>query len=188
MLCRAADEVAGHVSSLSVQDKKEEKAAADAKKEEKKPAAAASKKKKPAARDEEDEDDDDSDEDDDDEEDGGGRRAASSSSSAAAAIRQRTPAASGVFIRKEARSKHKFITSVKGLDGFGCELKKAAKAFSKKFACSASVVKLADGGHEIQIQGDVLTELPDFIVQEFSSVDKAALFFMDKANKKTKCF
>jgi density-regulated protein DRP1 len=93
-----------------------------------------------------------------------------------------------VFIRKEARSKHKYITSVKGLDGFGCDLKKAAKSFSKKFACSASVVKLADGGLEIQIQGDVLTELPDFIIAEFRGVDKSALFFMDKANKKTRCF
>ena len=100
--------------------------------------------------------------------------------SAAAAIRTKAPVSSGVLIRKEERTKRKFTTSVKGLDGFGLDLKKAAKAFSKKFACSASVVKVSEGGHEIQIQGDVQMELPDFIVHEFNQVPPAALFFLDK--------
>ena len=90
--------------------------------------------------------------------------------SAAAAIRTKGPAATGVFIRKEERTKRKFTTSVKGMDSFGCDLKKAAKAFSKKFACSASVVKVTEGGHEIQIQGDVQMELPDVILHEFPNV------------------
>ena len=49
-------------------------------------------------------------------------------------------------------------------------------------------MKVNEGGQEIQIQGDVLLELPDFIAAEFKEVPKHQLFFMDKANKKTKCF
>lgn len=57
-----------------------------------------------------------------------------------------------------------------------------------RFACSASVVKVTEGGQEIQIQGDVQMDLPDFILQEFSSVNKSAIYFVDKNNKKSKCF
>lgn len=57
-----------------------------------------------------------------------------------------------------------------------------------RFACSASVVKVNEGGQEIQIQGDVSLDLPDFIVGEFKEVPKTQLYFMDKANKKTRCF
>ena len=45
-----------------------------------------------------------------------------------------------------------------------------------------------EGGQEIQIQGDVSLDLPDFIVAEFKEVPKAQLYFLDKANKKTRCF
>ena len=151
--------------------------------------------------------------------------AGKSKGSAAAAIRTKAPATGGVLIRKEERTKRKFTTSVKGMDAFGCDLKKAAKVFSKKFACSASVVKVNEGGLEIQIQGDVQMELPDVIMQEFPKVttatlprtpasqphrslcvvsrllrcavlcagwggqiDRTSLFFVDKANKKTRCF
>ena len=57
-----------------------------------------------------------------------------------------------------------------------------------RFACSASVVKVTEGGQEIQIQGDVSLDLPDFIVTEFKEIPKTQLYFMDKANKKTRCF
>ena len=57
-----------------------------------------------------------------------------------------------------------------------------------RFACSASVVKVNEGGQEIALQGDVSLELPDFIAAEFKEVPKTQLYFMDKANKKTRCF
>jgi len=182
-------DVTAKVATLSVEEKKDTEEKKDSKADKKAATAADNKHKhkaKPAAKhthDDDDEDDnDDDDDDDDDDED------AKPKGSAAAAIRTKGVLATGVYIRKEQRSKHKYITSVKGMDAFGCDLKKAAKSFSKKFACSASVVKVNEGGQEIQIQGDVSLELPDFIVAEFKEVNKSQLFFMDKANKKTKCF
>jgi len=184
----AEGDITAQLSNVAVSSRKEEKA--DMKKpEEKKAVVADKRKKKPAVDDEDgDEDDDEDEDDDDDDDDDDGDSKPKPASSAAAAIRSKAPATLGVLIRKEQRSKHKYITSVKGMESFGCDLKKAAKAFSKKFACSASVVKVTEGGLEIQIQGDVQMELPDFIVQEFKSVDKTAIYFMDKANKKTRCF
>lgn len=66
-----------------------------------------------------------------------------------------SPAIKSVLISTLARQKHKHITQVRGLELHGVDLKKAAKSFSKKFACSASVTKLQAGGNEIAIQGDV---------------------------------
>ena len=230
----AETDVTAKVASLSVEEKKDTEEKKDSKGADKKGAAATAAKKakaKPAADDDDDDEEDDEDEDDDDEEEAKPAKATS-----AAAIRSKPVLSTGVYIRKEQRSKHKYITSVKGMDAFGCDLKKAAKSFSKKsepsdtiriapqphtsqltplslrctilmsgcchrclclsvfvctfirFACSASVVKVNEGGQEIQIQGDVSLDLPDFIVTEFKEVPKKELYFIDKANKKTRAF
>lgn len=72
----------------------------------------------------------------------------------------------GIYISKFSRSKHKFITAVKGMDGVGIVLKDVCKLLSKKFACSASVVKTGEG-QEINVQGDLLMDMPQFIVDNF---------------------
>ena len=121
--CLAESDVTAKVATLSVEEKKDTEEKKDSKADKK----AADKKKAKPANDEDDEDEEDEDEDDDEGE-------AKPKGSAAAAIRSKGVQATGVFIRKEQRSKHKYITSVKGMDAFGCDLKKAAKAFSKKYA------------------------------------------------------
>ena len=127
--CVAESDVTTKVAALSVEEKKdtEEKKDKDSKADKK----TADKKKAKPADDEDDDDEDDEDDDDDDEE-------AKPKGSAAAAIRSKGVVATGVFIRKEQRSKHKYITSVKGMDAFGSDLKKVAKAFSKKYSASTT--------------------------------------------------
>jgi density-regulated protein DRP1 len=96
--------------------------------------------------------------------------------------------ATQVVISKSTRSKNKYITSIVGLDGFGVDLKKSVKLFSKKFACSASVVKVT-GGQEIQVQGDIVMDLPEWIANEFKDkISKSVIYFVDKGGKKTKAF
>ena len=86
------------------------------------------------------EEDDDNEDDDEDDEDAAPKAKAASSAAAirkSAALSAGTASGNGVFIRKEQRSKHKHITSVKGMDLFGCDLKKVAKACGQSFRDSA---------------------------------------------------
>jgi density-regulated protein DRP1 len=64
-----------------------------------------------------------------------------------------------ITIKRSERNKRKYVTSVHGLDYFGCDLKKVAKLFATKFATGSSVSKRADGQEEIQVQGDVTEEI-----------------------------
>mmetsp|Transcript_26696 Transcript_26696/g.69211 ORF Transcript_26696/g.69211 Transcript_26696/m.69211 type:complete len:191 (+) Transcript_26696:133-705(+) len=91
-----------------------------------------------------------------------------------------------VVIERNVRNKKKSITTVSGLDVFGVKLAEAAKLFGKKFASGASVVKTASGGEEVDVQGDCLDKLPDFILKSFKDKDitKAPIFFMDGKSKK----
>ena len=128
--CAAEHDVTAKVATLSVEEKKDTEEKKDSKADKK--LAEKKKKAKPAADDDDEDEDDDDDEDDDEGE-------AKPKGSAAAAIRSKGVVATGVFIRKEQRSKHKYITSVKGMDAFGSDLKKAAKAFSKKYTTAATL-------------------------------------------------
>ena len=59
---------------------------------------------------------------------------------------------------------------------------------SKKFACSASVVKNPDKTAEIQVQGEKKFELAELALQKFA-VPKEKIFFMaEKSKKKTRAF
>lgn len=62
------------------------------------------------------------------------------------------------------------MTAVIGLEAFGLELKKVAKDFGKKFATGASVTKLASGGEEIVVQGDVSEEIEEFLLEKWGEV------------------
>lgn len=111
--------------------------------------------------------------------------------SAAAALRAKSSlnTNNAILIRKEQRSRNKYVTAVKGCEQFGLDLKKVAKSLSKKFASSASVVKMPDTTQEIQIQGDVSMELAEYLVAEFPSIEEKTVYFVDnKTNKKTKAF
>jgi density-regulated protein DRP1 len=157
---------------LTISDNKEEKSSEPGKEKAKK-----AKKEKKQGEEEDSEDDN-------EEDDESGEEEAKPSKT-----EKKSVVAGQVVISKSQRSGRKFITTIVGLDKFEVDLKKASKSFSKKFACSASVVKQTIGnGSEIAIQGDLLQDLPDFITSEFKSVPKTSVFLTDKAGKKVKAF
>ena len=57
--------------------------------------------------------------------------------------------------KTENRGKKKHVTQILNLSKFDINVKEAAKKFSKKFACSASVT----GADEIEMQGDIAYDL-----------------------------
>ena len=73
-------------------------------------------------------------------------------------------------IKRVERNKRKYVTAVIGLEAFGLELKKVAKDLGKKFATGASVTKLASGGEEIVVQGDVSEEIEEFLLEKWADV------------------
>jgi density-regulated protein DRP1 len=64
-----------------------------------------------------------------------------------------------VTVSNQSRTKKKSVTTVVGLEKFDVKLVDAAKIFRQKFACGASVVDGPLEGEEIQIQGEVVSEL-----------------------------
>lgn len=74
-----------------------------------------------------------------------------------------------VVIEASTRNRKKSLTTVTGLDAFGIKLADAAKMFGKKFASGCSVSKSASGGEHVDVQGDVVHELPDFLVKKFAA-------------------
>ncbi|KAI5479008.1 hypothetical protein MNV49_004412 [Pseudohyphozyma bogoriensis] len=70
-------------------------------------------------------------------------------------------AAAKVIITRIERNKRKYVTSVKGLELFDIDLKKASKYFATRFAAAASVTKTPQGDDEILIQGDVAYDIEE---------------------------
>lgn len=94
-----------------------------------------------------------------------------------------------ILISRVSRSKNKYITSIRGLDSYGLVLKDVAKAMSKKFACSASVVKVVPSGQEIAIQGDLQQDAPEFLVEKFGSqIPEDQIYIVAEGGKKTRAF
>lgn len=136
--------------------------------------------------------DDDSDSDDDDDADddapaasaGGDDEFMSAAVAAPVKVAKKSSALGpGIYLSIASRSKRKFITTIRGFESFGITLKDASKVLSKKFACAASVVKHADGS-EIAIQGDLMQDLPHWLVDEYKQIEKKMVFTLDKAGKK----
>lgn len=93
-------------------------------------------------------------------------------------------AKSHVVIKRIERNKRKHVTSVSGLEAFGLDLKKVAKDFGKKFATGSSVSKVASGGEEIVVQGDVYPEIEDYILDKYKNVPNDNIEFIDEKAKK----
>ncbi|PFH33521.1 translation initiation factor sui1 protein [Besnoitia besnoiti] len=73
-----------------------------------------------------------------------------------------------VTIQRQSRAKRKTATVVTGLELFGVKLDKAAKLFSKQYACGASVAKGVPGQpQQIEVQGDVEEEIAELIASTF---------------------
>ena len=73
-------------------------------------------------------------------------------------------------MERATRNKRKCVTSVYGLELFGVKLAEAAKKFGKKFACGASVVKDASNKEQIDVQGDCMEDLVDFLCKEYPDI------------------
>ncbi|CAK7217499.1 Translation machinery-associated protein 22, partial [Sporothrix bragantina] len=94
-------------------------------------------------------------------------------------------AKSVVTIKRIERNKRKYVTSVSGLEAFGLDLKKVAKEFGKKFATGSSVTKVASGGEEIVVQGDVSPEIEEYLLEKYKDIPEDNIELIDdKAKKK----
>ncbi|GBG74016.1 hypothetical protein CBR_g17727 [Chara braunii] len=88
-----------------------------------------------------------------------------------------------VVIEKIVRNKRKSVTVVKGLEMFGVKLSDAAKKFGKKFASGASVVKGPTDKEQIDVQGDIMYDLVDFITATWDSVPEECIYFIEDGKK-----
>jgi len=89
------------------------------------------------------------------------------------------PVVMQVTIQRVSRAKRKTATVVAGLDLFGVKLDKAAKLFSKQFACGASVIKGIPGqADQIEIQGDIEDTLGEFLTNVFPEITLDKLVFL----------
>ncbi|QID80473.1 Translation machinery-associated protein 22 [Saccharomyces pastorianus] len=70
---------------------------------------------------------------------------------------------SKVIIKREARTKKKFIVAISGLEVFDIDMKKLAKTFASRFATGCSVSKNVEKKEEVVIQGDVMDEVETYI-------------------------
>jgi density-regulated protein len=95
-----------------------------------------------------------------------------------------TLAASKVYIKRVERNKRKYVTNVSGLEAFGLDLKKVAKDFGKKFATGSSVTKLAGGGEEIVVQGDVSDEIEEFLLEKYKEIPAVNVELVEDKKKK----
>lgn len=87
-----------------------------------------------------------------------------------------------VVISIAQRNRRKHITSVAGLDAYGVKLSDASKAFGKKFASGASVVKGQGTPDTVEIQGEFKEPLAELIVDQYG-VPKAAVFIVVDGKK-----
>lgn len=92
--------------------------------------------------------------------------------------------ASKVLIKRVERNKRKYVTAVSGLEAHGLDLKKVAKDFGKKFATGSSVTKLASGGEEITVQGDLSDDIFDYILSNYSDIPEDNVDCIDEKKKK----
>ena len=84
------------------------------------------------------------------------------------------------MLKRTSRNKRKAVTHVRGLELFGLDLKKVAKKFAGKYACGSSVVKDNNGYDEIDIQGDFVDDLMDYIPKEFPEIKRSQIEVVEK--------
>ena len=89
-----------------------------------------------------------------------------------------------VLIKKVERNKRKYVTVISGLEAHGLDLKKMAKELGKKFATGSSVTKVASGGEEITVQGDVSDDLYDWLVEKYDQIPEDNIDCIEEKPKK----
>lgn len=73
-------------------------------------------------------------------------------------------------IKRTDRNKRKAVTHIRGLELFGLDLRRVAKRLAGKYACGASVVKDNAGQELVDVQGDFVDDLLDFLPKEYPEV------------------
>jgi len=73
-------------------------------------------------------------------------------------------------LKRSDRNKRKAVTHIRGLELFGLDLKKVAKKLAGKYACGASVVKDVNGKELVDVQGDFVDDLLEYLPKEFPEV------------------
>jgi len=87
-----------------------------------------------------------------------------------------------IHISRIQRNKKKHVTVVIGMEKFGIKLSDASKVFAKKFSCGSSVVKGTNGEDEIDVQGDIIDDMIDFLEEKFN-ISEDSIVRDDKAKK-----
>jgi density-regulated protein len=64
------------------------------------------------------------------------------------------------------------------------DIKKAAKTLANKFARGASVSKTVEGKEEIVVQGDLVDEIEEFVVENFGVSEDQIVIREEKGAKK----
>ncbi|KAJ9623602.1 Translation machinery-associated protein 22 [Taxawa tesnikishii (nom. ined.)] len=94
-------------------------------------------------------------------------------------------ASARVIIKRVERNKRKYVTCITGLEAHGLDLKRVAKDFGKKFATGSSVTKVASGGEEITVQGDLSDDVLDYITENYKNVPEDNIDLVEDKKKKS---
>ncbi|GAQ80707.1 Translation initiation factor SUI1 family protein [Klebsormidium nitens] len=89
-----------------------------------------------------------------------------------------------ILVEKATRNKRKAITTVKGMELFGVKLGDASKKFGKKFASGSSVVKGPTEKEQIDVQGDFLYDICEFITETWKEIPESAIYVMEDGKRK----
>jgi len=89
-----------------------------------------------------------------------------------------------VVIKRIERGKRKYVTAIANLQTFDVDVKKAAKTLANKFARGASVTKTVEGKDEIVVQGDLVDEIEEFVVENFGVSEDQVVIREEKGGKK----
>lgn len=91
---------------------------------------------------------------------------------------------STIQIKRIERNKRKHVTCITGLEAFGLDIKSVAKALGKKFATGSSVTKVAAGGEEITVQGDLSAEIEEWLLDNFKDLPEENIELVEDKKKK----
>ena len=76
------------------------------------------------------------------------------------------------------------MTCITGLEAFGIDIKKTAKDLGKKFATGSSVTKIAAGGEEITVQGDLSEEIEEWLLDNHKDLPEDNIELIEDKKKK----
>jgi len=76
------------------------------------------------------------------------------------------------------------VTCITGLEAFNIDIKKVAKDLGKKFATGSSVTKVASGGEEITVQGDLSEDIEEWLLGAYKDLPEDNIELVEDKKKK----